>query len=261
MASSPSVEIVVVPMWSDNYAYLVIDKETRHASVVDPGEGACVIQKVKELEQEGVCSLKQLWCTHKHDDHAGGNAAFKAAFPSIEVIGTKYEALPALDRSVGEGESFTLGKSTVSVWYVPCHTAGHIAFLVTSGRNVLFPGDTLFVGGCGRFFEGTGAEMQANMERFATLPPETLVYPAHEYTESNLKFLNSIDPEGCGAVYAEVQAKRANGEITVPTVISKELQYNLFIKTRETRVQLLVGTAGDPVATISKLREMKNSYR
>ena len=263
--ATTSVEVVALPMWSDNYAYVVIDKETRFAAVVDPGEGRAVALKIKdELQAAGRCELKQLWCTHKHDDHSGGNAAFKDVFPDIEIIGTQYESVPALTRGVGEGDEFQLGQSRVHVLYVPCHTAGHVAFLV-SGANeqsgqVLFPGDTLFVGGCGRFFEGTGLEMLKNMDRFAQLPADTLVYPAHEYTESNLKFLASVDPVGSGAVYAQVKEKRSRGLVTVPTTIGAELGYNLFIKTREERVQALVGTTGDPEATMNKLRSMKNSF-
>jgi len=255
-----SVDVITLPMWKDNYAYVVIDKATKQAAVVDPGEGPPVAQKILELQAAGGWRLTQLWCTHKHDDHAGGNAAFKATFPALEVIGTQHEPVPALTRGVGEGDSFTLGESSVAVMYVPCHTAGHVAFVVTSGRQVLFPGDTLFVGGCGRFFEGTGADMLKNMDRFAALPSDCLVYPAHEYTESNLKFLASVDPEGSETVYADVRERRARGVFTVPTTIGAELTYNLFIKTREERVQTLVGTPGDAEACMNKLRAMKNTF-
>jgi hydroxyacylglutathione hydrolase len=258
---SLSVDIEIIPMWTDNYAYVVIDKESRFAAVVDPGEGDAVVKRVKEMEAAGICQLKQIWCTHKHDDHAGGNAIIASEFPGLDVIGTQYEPVPAITRAVGEGSEFVLGKTSVKVIYVPCHTSGHIAFIVTSGRNILFPGDTLFVGGVGRFFEGTGAEMQVNMDRFRELPAETLVYPAHEYTESNLRFLASVDPLVCSSVLAEVQEKRSKGEFTVPTEIGKEVNYNLFMKTREARVQNLIGITDDPVATMTKLREMKNSFR
>jgi hydroxyacylglutathione hydrolase len=256
------VTVEVIPMFSDNYAYVVIDKESKQAAVVDPGEGQPVITRVKEMEVQGLCRLTQLWCTHKHSDHAGGNEAFKAAFPSLLVIGTQHEPIPALTQGVTEGSSFTLGSTHVRVFSVPCHTAGHVAFVVGSGEEThLFPGDTLFVGGCGRFFEGTGENMLKNMDRFEQeLNPQTLVYPAHEYTESNYKFLANLDPEGCGAAYEEVKEKRRQGLYTVPTTIEKELSTNLFMKCREARVQALVGTSGDPEATMNALRQRKNNF-
>lgn len=254
-----TVEVQLVPMFSDNYCSIVIDASTRFAAVVDPGDAPPVIARVKQLQAEGVLTLKQLWATHKHADHVGGNEAFRAHFPDLEIIGTRYEACPSLTRGVGEGDTFTLGASTVSVFHVPCHTKGHVAF---SLPGALFPGDTLFVGGCGRFFEGDGADMLRNMDTFGALPPSTLVYPAHEYTESNCKFLASIDPELCGPVYEKVQVIRRAGQPTIPTTIGAELSYNLFMKSRDPRVQALVGVKGSgedaAVETMTKLREMKN---
>ena len=159
-SSQSSVEVILVPMFTDNYGYIVIDKASKKGAVVDPGDPAPVLAKVKQLEAEGKMTLSQLWCTHKHGDHTGGNEAFKAAFGHLEVLGTQYESVPALTRGVGEGSEFTLGESSVKVLHVPCHTTGHVAFLVTSGGTpALFPGDTLFMGGCGRFFEGDGRDM------------------------------------------------------------------------------------------------------
>lgn len=258
--SSGRVSVEILPMWTDNYAYLVIDAASKHSAIVDPGEGDRIVQIVKDMESNGLCTLKQLWCTHKHADHAGGNDEFKRAFPDLEIIGTQYEHIPALTKGVGEDSQFNLGDSLIKVMYVPCHTAGHVAFLVDGFQKVLFPGDTLFVGGCGRFFEGTGAEMLTNMDRFAQLPKETLVYPAHEYTESNLKFLNSISPNLCGGRYREVTEMRKQGTVTVPTTIGKELEYNLFMKCHESHVQTVVGTVGDAVATMNQLRDMKNKF-
>lgn len=257
---SCSVEVHLVKMFTDNYCHVVIDRETRLAAVVDPGDPAPVIARVKEMEKEGILlTLKQLWATHKHSDHVGGNEALKAAFPELEIIGTQYEAVPSMSRGVGEGDTFNLGASSVTVMHVPCHTKGHVAFSVP---GALFPGDTLFVGGCGRFFEGDGRDMLRNMDRFATLPPSTLVYPAHEYTESNLKFLASVDAELCAPVYDQVQATRRAGKPTIPTTIGAELCYNLFMKARDPRVQALLGVKGGgedaAVETITKLREMKN---
>ena len=123
----------------------------------------------------------------------------------------------------------------------------------------MFPGDTLFVGGCGRFFEGTASDMLKNMDKLSTLPPTTGVYCAHEYTASNLKFLASIDPTGCEQVLQDVLAKREEGLPTVPSTIGNELSYNLFMKTRDPRVQALVGKSSAE-ETMATLREMKNRF-
>ena len=122
-------------------------------------------------------------------------------------------------------------------------------------------GDTLFVGGCGRFFEGTPAQMLNNMDKFATLPDDTLVCCAHEYTESNFKFLASIDAARCGARYEEIRALRAGFEPTVPSTIGDEKRYNLFMNCREESVQSSVDCAGSPENTMARLRELKNSFR
>jgi hydroxyacylglutathione hydrolase len=257
-------DVHLVPMFNDNYGLILVDRITNKATFIDPGEPGPVIQAAKELGSTVELAL----ITHKHNDHVGGNEAIKTAFPSINIVGTGYETIPHVMQEVKEGDSIIMGSLKIEVIHVPCHTKGHIVYYVSSNDPeadqtkycpILFSGDTLFVGGCGRFFEGTATQMLANMDRLATLPPATQVYCAHEYTLGNLKFLSSIDPEASSTILDEVIEKRNADISTVPTTIGREMQYNLFMKCREERTQKIVNRKS-PIDTMARLRELKNSF-
>lgn len=183
-ALPPCARVIPVPILSDNFAYLVVDPQTGKAACVDPAEPAKVLAAA---QREGI-KLSTLLCTHKHWDHAGGNEEMVRMLPGLEVVTTKFEDIPAATIRLGDDDVYTLGSLSVRALYTPCHTKGHVLFLVTPQDEadspgtsptapVLFSGDTLFVGGCGRFFEGDGAQMvEALMGRVASLSPETLVY-------------------------------------------------------------------------------------
>jgi hydroxyacylglutathione hydrolase len=203
--------------------------------------------------------------THKHADHAGGNIEIRNEYPSIDVIATSYEEVPGMTSPVKHGDSIFLGSLAIRVIHSPCHTRGHVLYYVTGndqsdGPPILFSGDTLFVGGCGRFFEGTAEDMLKNMDTISTLPPETQVFCAHEYTESNLKFLATLDSELCSADLSRIQGLRRDGMPTIPTTVEAERRYNLFMKCREARVQELLGCSGSAVDTMAKLRKLKNAF-
>jgi len=269
------LKIHLIPMFNDNYGYIFTDKSSKLTGCVDPGDGIAIIKALQTLD----LSLNYVLCTHKHMDHVGGNHDIKNEFSNVDIIGTKYEEIPALTTPVGHNDVFIIGGLKIKVLHVPCHTRGHIAFYITNNNDhdiindvnvieendnspVLFSGDTLFVGGCGRFFEGTAEEMLNNMDQLRTLPYNTKVFCAHEYTESNLKFLSSVDPVVCNSVYEEVKMKRSAGIPTIPSTIGKELNYNLFMNCREERVQLLVNQAGcSPVDAMASLRTMKNNFK
>jgi hydroxyacylglutathione hydrolase len=262
MIDRACADVHMVPMFSDNYGYIMIDRLTKNAAVVDPGEPEPIWQKCMDLGLTPE-NIKVL-CTHHHADHSGGNQYF--ADKGCEVIGTKYEKIPALRTPVGEGDKFTVGSLSVETIYTPCHTKGHVVFYVTSSSPsssssppILFSGDTLFVGGCGKFFEGVPEEMLSNMRKLRKLPSDTHVFCAHEYTLSNYKFLNSLDPANCGPILNEMHEKRERGESTVPSTIGKELMTNLFIKCDEPEVQAMVG-ANTPEEAMKNLREMKNTF-
>lgn len=252
-------------MFNDNYGYVIVDKERKAAALVDPADPEPVMSALREMS----VTPTQLWCTHYHADHQGGNAAFKEAYPAMEILGPSLEPIDVIDTRLEDGATFRFGGMEVSVMHVPCHTKGHIAFygeVKSENVRILAAGDTLFAGGCGRFFEGTAEQMLSNMDRLGQLPEDTVVCPAHEYTEANYRFLHSLDPQTVGGVFKQVQAARAEGKYTVPTTIGAEKSTNLFMKCNEARVQSIVAEAagvdarGDSALTMKALRQLKNDF-
>jgi len=224
------IEIVRIPALSDNYIWLVHEPGSGETVVIDPAEAAPVLE---EANRRG-WRIGQIWNTHWHPDHTGGNAAIKAAVGCM-ITGPAAEAarIPMLDRQVGEGDRVRLGPLEAEVMEVPAHTAGHIAYHLADAGAV-FVGDTLFAMGCGRLFEGTAGQMYANMQRLAALPPETLVYCGHEYTLANGRYARVAEPDNA-AVHERmiaVEAARAAGEATVPTTIALERATNPFMRAR-----------------------------
>jgi len=225
------LEIVRIPALSDNYIWLVHEPASGESMIVDPAEAGPVLAAADARGWR----ITQIWNTHWHPDHTGGNAEIKAVTGCI-ITGPAAEAarIPTLDRTVGEGDRVRLGDIEAEVIEVPAHTAGHIAYHFASER-VAFVGDTLFAMGCGRLFEGTAEQMFANMQRLAALSDETQVYCAHEYTLSNGRYALAAEPDNAeiAARMAEVEAARARGEATVPTTIGLERATNPFMRARD----------------------------
>lgn len=222
------LEIVRIPALSDNYIWLVHDPVSDQTMVVDPAEAAPVLA---EADRRG-WRIGQIWNTHWHPDHTGGNAAIKEATGAI-VSGPAAEAakIPTLDVELAEGDSVKLGEHVATILETPGHTAGHITFHLAADA-IVFTGDTLFAMGCGRLFEGDAAQMFANMQRLAALPPETIVYCAHEYTQSNGRFALVAEPDNEATLerMKAVDSDRAQGVATVPTTIAEELATNPFLR-------------------------------
>jgi len=217
-----------IPVLSDNYVWLAHDPESGETAVIDPAVAEPVLA---EAGRRG-WKIGQIWNTHWHPDHIGGNEEIKAATGAF-VTGPAAEAarIPTLDRLVREGDRVRLGEIEAEVLEVPAHTAGHIAYHLPTER-VLFVGDTMFAMGCGRLFEGSAGQMYANLKRLAALPGDTKVYCAHEYTASNGRFALTVEPENpaLSRRMAEVEAARAAGEATVPTTIALERATNPFVR-------------------------------
>ncbi|MBV8686050.1 MAG: hydroxyacylglutathione hydrolase [Alphaproteobacteria bacterium] len=222
------MEIVRVPALTDNYIWIAHDATSGETAVIDPAEA----QPVLDAAAARGWRITQIWNTHWHPDHTGGNAALKAA-TGARVTGPAAEAgrIPTLDRQVAGGDRVSLGSLNAKVMEVPAHTAGHIAYHL-AGEAVLFVGDTLFAMGCGRLFEGNAGQMHANLQRLAALPPETRVFCAHEYTQSNGRFALTVEPDNAALRrrMEEVDAARAAGEATVPTTIALERETNPFMR-------------------------------
>lgn len=222
------LQIVRIPARSDNYIWLVHDPVSHETVAIDPADAAPVLAAAAAHGW----TITAIWNTHWHDDHVGGNAAIKQT-TGCTITGPAAEAdkIATLDVLVREGDVVRLGAHEAIVLETPAHTAGHIAYHLP-GDGRIFVGDTMFAMGCGRLFEGTAEQMYANLQRFAALPRETIVYPAHEYTQSNGRYALVAEPDNAAIVHrmAEVDRLRAKGEATVPTTIALEQATNPFLR-------------------------------
>ena len=231
---SEDLDIRPIPAFEDNYIWLVRSRGSDRAVVVDPGDEDPVLEA---LEREGLV-LAGILVTHRHGDHTGGIGGLKAVFPGAPVFGPAGERIPTLTRRLGEGERVEIpGLNAVfEVMEVPGHTRGHIAYY---GAGVLFCGDTLFAAGCGRVFDGTLEQLHASLLRIGRLPPETLVYCAHEYTLANLGFAQWVEPENrrLQARVRECRRRREAGQPTVPSSLAEELETNPFLRVADPRVR------------------------
>jgi hydroxyacylglutathione hydrolase len=251
---SMSLRIHQFACLSDNYGFLLRDEPSGRTACVDTPDAQVILG---ELERLG-WSLDLILNTHWHPDHAGGNAAVKAATGALIVAPAEVAKLSAIDRIVSDGDVVTLGETPFTVLDVGGHTAGHIAYY-SDRQQTLFAGDTLFTMGCGRLFEGTPQQMWASLQRLAALPAETVVYCAHEYTLANARFALSVDDAPAVAERAEQMRRlRERGAFTVPTTIGEERATNPFL-----RAPLLpiAGQAADAASAFAIVRAAKDAFK
>jgi hydroxyacylglutathione hydrolase len=256
--------IHIVPQLSDNFAYLVVDETTRECAVVDCAEAGKVIAAARGLGLRIVAVLT----THWHADHSGGNQDLAAKLEGIKVYGASAEngRIPALTNPVADGDTIRIGALEARVIGIPAHTNGHVAYHFPQ-LEAVFTGDTMFIGGCGRVFEGSAATMVASLKRLAALPDSTRVYCGHEYTEKNLRFALTLEPNNAAlkARHAASIKARAEGKWTVPSTIGDEKQINPFLRTdsaelRASLKKIEPSLANDPVAIFAKARELKDRF-
>jgi hydroxyacylglutathione hydrolase len=251
--------IVPIRAFRDNYIWCL--RRGSSAVVVDPGDAGPVLQY---LAKEGL-RLDAILTTHHHADHVGGNAELLSKY-NVPVFGPAREKIPGITRTLREGDVIEVPGIGLHfrVLDVPGHTAGHIAYC---GEGVLFCGDTLFSCGCGRLFEGTAAQMYASLAKFAALPGDTLVYCAHEYTLSNLRFARAADPGNAAVAEREASAKAAiaAGNPSVPSTIQSELSANPFLRSDNPAVAASAshhagGALKTSLEVFAALRKWKDSF-
>jgi hydroxyacylglutathione hydrolase len=245
------LSITPIPAFDDNYIWLLNRSGSPDAVVVDPGDEAPVMD---HLSSRGL-KLAAILVTHHHWDHTGGIEALAAAYPEVAVYGPRDRRIADITHPVGEKDRVSLldGSMQLSVLEVPGHTASHIAY---HGDGVLFCGDTLFAAGCGRVFDGTFGQLAASLARLATLPKDTRIYCAHEYTLANLGFARWVEPENPALRerLLESQRLRAAGQPTVPSLLSSELATNPFLRTTEpTVIAAAEARAGRRLASSSEV--------
>ena len=257
------MQLISLPAFTDNYIWML--HNNGHALVVDPGDSRPVIEALNRLNVK----LEAILITHHHSDHTGGVDELRR-LTRCQVFGPAKETMPEPITRLIEGETVELLGLSFHVVEVPGHTAGHIAYYGQqfNGTPLLFCGDTLFSGGCGRLFEGTSAEMLNSLDRLSTLPNDTLVCCAHEYTLSNLKFALTVDPTNkyLADYSATCKTKRAKLQPTLPSTIGTERSINPFLRSREPALIEAVQTfdananAKDEVSVFAALRQWKNSF-
>ena len=255
------MKVVAVPQLMDNYAYLVVDEATRQAGIVDCAEAEPVL---KAVAREQV-TLTAILPTHHHYDHVGGNEDLLKVHPALTVYGFD-ERIPGLTQRVQDGDRLQVGSLAARVIFIPAHTTGHIAYYFPEAQAV-FTGDTLFAGGCGRLFEGDAAMMIASLSKLVGLPDETRVYFGHEYTEKNLRFARTLEPDNAALreKHAWSEAQMRSGGTTTPTTIGSEKATNPFLRwaSPELRATLKTQFPDLPMTDVdvfAKTRALKDNY-
>ncbi len=252
------VEIELVPLLQDNYAYLLLEPETGSSAVVDPGEAEPVLEALERRARR----LDWILITHHHGDHVGGIGELKRR-TGCKVVGprSEFSRINGLDLTVAEGESVALGHAVAQVIETPGHTSGHIAYYFPE-NPALFAGDTLFALGCGRLFEDTPEAMWDSLSKLAALPPDTRVYCGHEYTLANARFALAIDPDNAKLVARarRIEELRERGEPTIPTTIGEELETNPFVRANSAAIRGQLGLREEPAAAVfAEVRRRKDN--
>ena len=251
------LEVHQFPCLSDNYGFLLHDDASQETVCIDTPDADAYLREAAAKRWQ----ITQIWNTHWHPDHAGGNTPIKAA-TGCKVTAPEIDApkIEAVDRKVIGGQTVQIGEYTAQVIDVGGHTMGHIAYHLPEA-DIAFVGDSLFALGCGRMFEGTAPQFWASLSRLKALPPQTLLYCAHEYTASNARFALHADPHNAAlAAYTEeITTRRARDLPTVPTKLERELETNPFLRADDAEMQSRWG-GRDAVATFAALRSAKDNF-
>jgi hydroxyacylglutathione hydrolase len=270
-----------VPCLSDNYAYLLVCRETKEAAIVDVPEAGPVLLAVaggadgsrRDVNAAPVSredmSVVAILSTHHHHDHVGGNDEVARALGITRIYGHASDKgrIPGQTHFLEDGDAFTVGTLQLRALHIPGHTTGALAYVVTREPHdpAVFTGDTLFVGGCGRLFEGDPPMMHASLQKLAALDGRTRVYCGHEYTESNLRFAAHVEPSNQAIAQARARASqlRKDGRPTVPSTMAEELAYNPFLRTGSPTIRSTLGIAAGASAAeaLAAIRKAKDGFR
>lgn len=255
-------KVVPIPAFDDNYIWAIHSPDGKQIAVVDPGSADAVSDYLKR----SATRLAAILITHHHQDHTGGVAQLVSEF-EVPVYGPADSPFRGITKPLRDADSLRLFGSQFTVKAVPAHTLDHIAYLVSDSTPQLFCGDTLFLAGCGRLFEGSAAQMLAAMNYFKSLPDETEVYCTHEYSLANLRFAQAVEPnnpqiqatmERCGKL-------REQNQPTLPSQIAVERAINPYMRVNQPEVrkqaeQFSGQTLESDVSVLAAVREWKNSF-
>jgi hydroxyacylglutathione hydrolase len=261
------MRVVPIACLSDNYAYLLVCPETKEAAVIDPSEPEPVLRALEDNGgRNGDVKVVAILATHHHHDHIGGNEAVAKQLGIERVYGHASDKgrIPKQSAFLEEGATFTIGSLLVRAIHIPGHTTGAVAYVVTREPHdpIVFTGDTLFLGGCGRIFEGDPPMMHGSLQKLAKLDGRTQVFCGHEYTEANLRFAAHVEPSNQAVVQARARAAqlRKDGRPTVPATIADELTYNPFLRVTSAEIRRTLGipetaSGADALGAIRKAKD------
>ena len=257
------MDIHRLPVLADNYIFLLHDRQRNQAAVVDPAVAQPVLDYIQKLGAD----LVAIYNTHHHWDHVGANGELLAQYPNLKIYGGAEDEgrIPGQTIFLQDGDRLSFADREGTVYFVPGHTRGHIAYYFApgSGETIgdLFCGDTIFAGGCGRLFEGTAAQMVQSIDKLRQLPDQTRLWCAHEYTLGNLKFALTIDSDNRDLQqrFQTVQGDRQRGQATIPSWLGTEKRTNPFLRWDNPAIQARVEMT-EPARVFGKLRGMKDNF-
>tara|TARA_B100000029_G_scaffold360629_1_gene353566 strand:- start:503 stop:1264 length:762 start_codon:yes stop_codon:yes gene_type:complete len=253
------MEIIIVKCLVDNYSYIIFDKKTLLAVVVDPSEADNIINEINKNNLE----IKYIFNTHHHYDHVGGNKKLKEKY-NCKVVGFEKDKsrIPEIDITLKDNQKWKNELFECLILHIPGHTSGHICIYINE-LKALFTGDTLFSLGCGRIFEGTYKEMYESLNKLKKFPLDTRIYCGHEYTKKNSDFCLSIDSKNPRLINKinEINENIQNGNPTIPSILGEELECNIFLRSDNIEIQKQLGVnKGNSIEAFTKLRDLKDNF-